>query len=166
MVTKPSAQTRSSKSLIAFLEEAPKPPAPPQPPKFPTLEELLGVELQAQPQKHTGLLYELLGGSPMPIYNDVQTNPEKYQPEDVEFVARIVARGPQAKSNLSCGCPSEHWDLSEGEKHRLDQMTLTFATAKRIEPPPTRQQPMAKKKAKETPTSPITKMPLFWWLKF
>jgi hypothetical protein len=117
--------------------------------------------------KHTGLLYELLGGSPMPIYNDAQAHPEKYRPEDVAVLEAVVRRGPAARSSLSCGCPSEHWDLSDEERRRIDQMTYDFATAKRIDPPPVmrRHVRVEKKKAKEEPAVPITDMPSFWWLK-
>ena len=160
MATKPSVTTPSSKSSIPFLEA----PRPPEPPRFPTLEELLGVELQEPPPKHTGLLYELLGGSPMPIYNDAQASPDKYQPEDVELLERIVARGPKARGSLACGCPAEHWEMSEAERRRLDQMTMTFATAKRIDPPPI-VRPAVRKKVREVESTPITDMPSFWWLK-
>lgn len=140
-------------------------PSPPYPPRMPSFEELLGVELQAKPVKHTGLLYELLGGSPMPIYNDAQAHPEKYQPEDIAALEAVISRGPAARGSLSCGCPSEHWELNDAERHRLDQMTLTFATAKRIEPPAAmrRHTPArAPKKVKETVAE---EMPSFWWLK-
>lgn len=130
------------------------------------MEELLGLELATQPKKHTGLLYELLGGAPMPIYNDAQEHPEKYTPEDITLLESVISRGPAARGSLACGCPSEHWDLSDEERHRLDQMTLTFATAKRIDPPLA----MRRHRAAKTPKpmkkeAAVTDLPSYWWLK-
>lgn len=136
----------------------------PLPPRFPTLEELLGVELQEPPVKHTGLLYELLGGSPAPIYEDAQAQPEKYTSEDREFLERVMAKGPATRGSLSCGCSSEHWDLSEEDRRRLDRLTLTFATATRIEAPARPLRRTAPKKPK-APERSVTEMPTFWWLK-
>lgn len=100
----------------------------------------------------------------MPIYHDALANPEKYQPEDVAALEAVVSRGPAARSSLSCGCPSEHWDLSDAERKRLDQMVMTFATARRIEPPASmrRRIPPKARKVKEVSTSD---MPAFWWMK-
>ena len=100
----------------------------------------------------------------MPIYNDVQVSPDKYQPEDVELLERVVARGPKARGSLACGCPAEHWEMSETERQRLDQMTMTFATARRIDPPQITR-PVVRKKVREVESTPITNMPSFWWLK-
>lgn len=116
--------------------------------------------------KHSGLLYELLGGSPMPIYNDVHANPEKYQPEDVALLETVLQRGPARRGSLDCGCPSEHWDLSEVERKRLDQMAFTFATAPRIEPPPVvRRRPPTKPVKRAPPPAPVTELAPYWWLK-
>lgn len=139
--------------------------SPPAPPTFPTLDELLGLELRERPVKHTGLLYELLGGSPAPLHDDAQAQPEKYPPEDREFLERVVARGPAARGSLSCGCASEHWDLSEEEQRRLDRLTLIFATAKRIEPPARLLRRPPHKKKREAAARPVTEMPAFWWLR-
>lgn len=137
----------------------------PAPPKFQTFEELLGLELQPLPvERHTGFLYELLGGSPMPIYNDAQAHPEKYRPEDLTLLDAVIGRGPARRGSLTCGCPSEHWDLSPDERKRLDQMTLTFATAERIEPPVVlRRRPVLQSMKKQA--DPIEGLPSFWWMK-
>lgn len=142
------------------------PPSPPYPPRIPTFEELLGVELQEAPrEKHTGFLYELLGGSPMPIYNDAQTHPEKYAPEDLVLLEAIISRGPAARGSMSCGCPSEHWELNEEERKRLDQMTLTFATADRIEPHPVFKRHRPAPPPKRGSAIRATELPAYWWLK-
>lgn len=161
MAMKPFALAHFSKNTAAYLAEM-----GPKPPKFPTFEELLGLELQPLPtQKHTGLLYELLGGSPTPIYNDAQAHPEKYTPEETALLEVIISRGPVQRGNLTCGCPSEHWDLSEVERQCLDQMTLTFATADRIKPAavPHRRAPTKKLEKQAMPS--MEALPAFWWLK-
>lgn len=169
MITKRSAPTPSGRSSLPFSKtiSPPTPPLPPRaplPPRFPTLEELLGVELQEPPVKHTGLLYELLGGSPLPIYEDAQAQPEKYPPEDREFLERVITKGPAARGSLACGCSSEHWDLNEEDRQRLDRLTLIFATANRIEPPARPLRRTLRKKPK-APERSVTELPAFWWLR-
>jgi len=129
------------------LDQAPKAPAPPAPPRFPTLEELLGLELEDAPtERRNGLLDALLGGSPLPIYYDAQEHPEKYRPEDRELLETVVARGTK--------------EFSEEERRRLDHMVLTFATAERIKPLP--HKPPAPKPQKRPLRQ--TELPSFWWL--
>jgi hypothetical protein len=100
----------------------------------------------------------------MPIYEDAQAQPEKYTPEDREFLERVVAKGPATHGRLTCGCHSEHWDLPEEERRRLDSLTLTFATAARIEAPTQALRRTMPKKPK-APERSVTEMPSFWWLK-
>lgn len=99
----------------------------------------------------------------MPIFEDAQAHPEKYAPEDRGFLEQLAARGPAARGRLSCGCSSEHWDLSEEELHRLDRLTLIFATAKRIEPPPA--PPRRRVEKRPLPERRVVDLPAFWWLR-
>jgi hypothetical protein len=100
----------------------------------------------------------------MPIYEDAQAQPEKYPAEDREFLERVIAKGPAARGKLECGCSSEHWDVNEEERQRLDRLTLIFATAKRIEPSARPLRRVLPKKPK-TPERVVTEMPEFWWLR-
>jgi hypothetical protein len=122
---------------------------PPTFPKFPTIEELLALEVAEKPtQKRTGFFYELLGGSPIALYDDTLKNPERYLPEERQLLEMIMHRGAQP-----------NWGLNAEENAALDRMAFTFLTSKKTEipvPKPAPKPVVAKK--------PLPELQPYWWL--